>query len=219
MTAIRGYVQMLLLEAGGALTEEQRKFLEIIRTNSDRLGRLVNDLLDLSRLDAGADELHLQPTAPLPILEAGRDYLATRCIQDTKGLRVELEAGSPLPDVMADPQRLQQILRGLLDNSFHYTPTGGSVWIRARAEGDRLKIEVADTGVGIPLSEQPRVFERFFRGEQALNLGVPGTGLGLSIVAHLVALHRGTIEFESSGVPGQGTCFKVALPLAPSAGG
>ncbi len=153
------------------------------------------------------------------MLEAGRDYLATRCIQDTKGLRVELEAASPLPEVMADPLRLQQILRSLLDNSFNYTTAGGSVWIRARPEGGRLLIEVADTGTGIPLAEQPRVFERFFRGEQALNLGVPGTGLGLSIVAHLVELHGGTIELESSGVPGQGTLFKVALPLAPRAGG
>jgi signal transduction histidine kinase len=219
MTAIRGYVQMLLLEAAGSLTEEQRKFLETIRINSDRLGRLVNDLLDLSRLESGADELHLQPVSPLPVLEAGRDYLATRCVQDTKGLRVELEVASPLPDVMADPQRLQQILRGLLDNSFSYTTAGGSVWIRARPEGGMLRIEVADTGTGIPLAEQPRVFERFFRGEQALNLGVPGTGLGLSIVAHLVELHGGTIELESSGVPGQGTRFKVALPLAPAAGG
>jgi signal transduction histidine kinase len=219
MTAIRGYVQMLLLEAAGSLTEEQRKFLETIRINSDRLGRLVNDLLDLSRLESGADELHLQPVPPLPVLEAGRDYVATRCIQDTKGLRVELEVASPLPDVMADPQRLQQILRGLLDNSFSYTTAGGSVWIRARAEGGRLQIEVADTGTGIPPAEQARVFERFFRGEQALNLGVPGTGLGLSIVAHLVGLHGGTIELESSGVPGQGTRFKVTLPLAPRAEG
>jgi signal transduction histidine kinase len=217
MTSIRGYVQMLLLEAAGSLTDEQRKFLETIRINSDRLGRLLNDLLDLSHLESGAEELHLQPLPPLPVLEAGRDYLASRCIQDTKGLRVELDVASPLPDVMADPQRLQQILRGLLDNSFNYTPAGGSVWIRAGAEGGRLQIEVADSGTGIPLAEQPRVFERFFRGEQALNLGVPGTGLGLSIIAHLVELHGGTIELKSSGVSGQGTRFTVALPLAPPA--
>jgi signal transduction histidine kinase len=219
MTAIRGYVQMLLLEAAGSLNEEQRKFLETIRVNSDRLGRLVNDLLDLSRLESGADEIHLQPVAPLPILEAGRDYLATRCVQDTKGLRVELEIPASLPDLTADPQRLQQILRGLLDNSFNYTPAGGTVWIRSRVEHGQLRIEVADTGTGIPLAEQPRVFERFFRGEQALNLGVPGTGLGLSIIAHLVELHHGTIGLESSGVPGQGSCFTIRLPLAPPAGG
>jgi signal transduction histidine kinase len=219
MTAIRGYVQMLLLEAAGSLTAEQRKFLETIRANSDRLGRLVNDLLDLSRLESGAEEIRLQPVAPLPVLEAGRDYLATRCVQDTKGLRVELETAPSLPMVLADPQRLPQILRGLLDNSFNYTPTGGSVFIRAQARGGSLEIEVADTGAGIPLAEQPRVFERFFRGEQALNLGVPGTGLGLSIVANLVELHHGSIELESSGVPGQGTRFTVRLPLAPPAGG
>jgi signal transduction histidine kinase len=219
MTSIRGYVQMLLLEAAGPLTDEQRKFLETIRSNSERLGRLVNDLLDLSRLESGADELQLQPVAPLPVLEAGRDYLASRCVQDAKGLRVELEVSGSLPEVRADPQRLQQILRGLLDNSFNFTPAGGTVWIRARPAGDRLRIEVADTGTGIPLAEQPRVFERFFRGEQALNLGVPGTGLGLSIVAHLVELHGGTIELQSEGVSGQGTRFAFALPLSPSPAG
>lgn len=219
MTAIRGYVQMLLLEAAGPLTEEQRKFLETIRVNSDRLGRLVNDLLDLSRLESGAEEIQLQPVAPLPILEAGRDYLATRCVQDTKGLRVDLEVDSSLPEVMADPQRLTQILRALLDNSFHYTPAGGSVCLRAQVRDGSLQIEVADTGVGIPPAEQPRVFERFFRGEQALNMGVPGTGLGLSIAAHLVGLHHGTIELESSGISGQGSTFRVTIPLAPPAGG
>ena len=217
MTSIRGYVQMLLLEAAGPLTDEQRKFLETIRSNSDRLGRLVNDLLDLSRLESGAETLQLQPVAPLPILEAGRDYLASRCAQDVKGLRVELEAAASLPEVRADPQRLQQILRGLLDNSFNFTPAGGTVWIRALANGEGLRFEVADTGAGIPVAEQPRVFERFFRGEQALNLGVPGTGLGLSIVAHLVELHGGTIELESDGVPGQGTRFSFTLPLASRA--
>lgn len=219
MTSIRGYVQMLLLEAAGPLTDEQRKFMETIRTNSDRLGRLVNDLLDLSRLESGDEELHLQPVAPLPVLEAGRDYLAARCVQDAKGLRVELEVPAALPEVRADPLRLQQILRGLLDNSFNFTPPGGTVWIRAQPDVDRLRIEVADTGTGIPAAEQPRVFERFFRGEQALNLGVPGTGLGLSIVAHLVELHGGTIELESAGVAGQGTRFSFVLPLAPSPAG
>ncbi len=219
MTSIRGYVQMLLLGAAGPLTDEQRKFLETIRSNAERLGRLVNDLLDLSRLESGVDELHLQPVAPLPVLEAGRDYLASRCVQDAKGLRVELEASGLLPEVRADPQRLQQILRGLLDNSFNFTPAGGTVWIRAQLAGDRLRIEVADSGTGIPLAEQPRVFERFFRGEQALNLGVPGTGLGLSIVAHLVELHGGTIELQSEGVSGQGTRFSFALPLSPSSAG
>ena len=219
MTSIRGYVQMLLLEAAGPLTDEQRKFLETIRSNSERLGRLVNDLLDLSRLESGADELHLQSVAPLPVLEAGRDYLASRCVQDSKGLRVELEVSGLLPEVRADPQRLQQIMRGLLDNSFNFTPAGGTVCIRAQSAGDRLRIEVADSGTGIPLAEQPRVFERFFRGEQALNLGVPGTGLGLSIVAHLVELHGGTIELQSEGVSGQGTRFSFALPLSPSSAG
>ena len=219
MTSIRGYVQMMLLEAAGPLTDEQRKFMETIRTNADRLGRLVNDLLDLSRLETGADELDLQPVDVLPILEGGREYLANRSIQETKALRIEVEADAPLPAVQADPSRLQQILRGLLDNAFNFTPAGGSIWIRARLRGGRLRLEIEDTGTGISPAEQPRVFERFFRGEQALNLGVPGTGLGLSIIAHLVKRHGGTIELESAGIPGQGSRFAVTLPAAAAAGG
>ena len=219
MTSIRGYVQMMLLEAAGSLTDEQRKFMEIIRTNSDRLGRLVNDLLDLSRIESGAEELHLQPVPLLPVLETGREYLATRSVQESKALRIEMEVEEPLSDVQADPQRLQQILRGLLDNAFNFTPAGGTVWIRARTQGGEVCVDVVDTGTGIPAAEQPRVFERFFRGEQALNLGVPGTGLGLSIIAHLVERHGGSIELESPGVPGKGTRFTVSLPAAPGAAG
>ena len=219
MTSIRGYVQMMLLEAAGPLTDEQRKFMETIRTNADRLGRLVNDLLDLSRLETGADELDLQPVDVRPILEAGHEYLANRSIQETKALRIEVEAEAHLPAVQADPARLQQILRGLLDNAFNFTPAGGSIWIRARQLEGRLGLEIEDTGTGITPAEQPRVFERFFRGEQALNLGVPGTGLGLSIIAHLVERHGGTIGLESAGIPGQGSRFTVTLPAAAAAGG
>ena len=219
LTSIRGYVQMMLLEAAGPLTDEQRKFMETIRTNADRLGRLVNDLLDLSRLETGADELELQPVDLLPVLEAGREYLANRSIQEAKALRIEVEAEAHLPAVQADPARLQQILRGLLDNAFNFTPAGGSVWIRARRLEGRLRLEIEDSGTGISPAEQPRVFERFFRGEQALNLGVPGTGLGLSIIAHLVERHGGTIGLESAGIPGQGSLFTVTLPAAVAAGG
>jgi signal transduction histidine kinase len=219
MTSIRGYVQMMLLEAAGPLTDEQRKFMETIRTNADRLGRLVNDLLDLSRLETGADELDLQPVDVLPILEAGREHLANRSIQETKALRIEVEAEAHLPAVRADPARLLQILRGLLDNAFNFTPAGGSIWIRARRLEGRLRLEVEDTGTGITPAEQPHVFERFFRGEQALNLGVPGTGLGLSITARLVERHGGTIGLESAGIPGQGSRFTVTLPADAAAGG
>ena len=219
MTSIRGYVQMMLLEAAGPLTDEQRKFMETIRTNADRLGRLVNELLDLSRLETGAEELDLRPVDVLPVLEAGREYLANRSMVEAKALRIEVEAEASLPAARADPARLQQILRGLLDNAFNFTPAGGSVWIRARQLEGRLCLEVEDTGTGIAPAEQPRVFERFFRGEQALNLGVSGTGLGLSIVAHLVERHGGTIGLESAGVPGQGSRFTVTLPAVAAAGG
>lgn len=215
MTSIRGYVQILLLDAAGSLNDEQRRFLETIKENTDRLARLVNDLLDISRLETGHAALRLQAIAPEAAIASARDYIENRCRAGGKALHIIAATPPGLPPVHADPGRLQQIFSALLDNSFFYTPAGGVIRMTARQAGEILEFEVSDTGVGIPAADTPRIFERFFRGEPALNLGVPGTGLGLSIVAQLVEMHGGQIRVESSGEPGKGSTFTFSLPLAP----
>ncbi len=215
MTSIRGYVQILLLDAAGSLNDEQRRFLETIKENTDRLARLVNDLLDISHLETGHAALALQAITPEAAIASARDYIDNRCRAGGKALHIIAATPPGLPSVHADPGRLQQIFSALLDNSYFFTPAGGTVRMTARQAGEMLEFEVSDTGVGIPAEDAPRIFERFFRGEPALNLGVPGTGLGLSIVAQLVEMHGGQIRVESSGEPGKGSIFTFSLPMAP----
>jgi signal transduction histidine kinase len=118
-----------------------------------------------------------------------------------------------MPHVRGDPERLRQIVINLADNSFNYTPDGGRIELRAHRQGAEVEIEIADNGIGIAHLDRDRIFERFYRGEQALTLGVAGTGLGLSIVLNLVEMHGGNIRVQSDGVPGQGSVFTFTLPV------
>ncbi len=128
-------------------------------------------------------------------------------------MEVVIQVEEALPLIQADPERLRQIIINLVDNGYNYTPAGGRVELRARRQGEELVVEVTDNGIGIPPTDHERVFERFYRGEQALVMGVAGTGLGLSIVKQLVEMHGGRIWVQSEGVPGKGSTFGFALPL------
>jgi signal transduction histidine kinase len=138
--------------------------------------------------------------------------------QDKKPMSFSLKAGRTIPHVNADPERLRQILRILLDNAYHYTPENGLVAVNLKVPRGRseIQVDVTDNGIGIAASEQDRVFERFFRGENPLILATPGTGLGLSIARQLVEMHGGRISLESEGVDGQGSTFTFTLPLRPA---
>jgi len=217
MTSIRGNTEILLMGAVGALNEEQRHHLQVIRNNADRLGLLVNDLLDVSRIETGGVRLSLQPVdLPSALLQA-RQYGETLARERGKLVTVVVEAESDLPAARADPGRLRQILENLLQNAINFTPAGGRIALRAAVVASSLELAVEDNGLGIPPAELPRIFDRFFRGEQSLTLGIPGTGLGLSIVQHLVALHGGAIRVESPLSDGQGTRVSFTLPSVPSA--
>ena len=213
MTSIKGYVDILLMGAAGELSERQSHFLEIVKSNTERLTVLVNDLLDISRIETGRETLSLQV---LDVGEAARsaaERLERRSQQDNKPMRIRVKAGRSLPPVMADPERLALILDNLLDNAYNYTEQGGDITTTIRREGDEVQVDVQDSGIGIPLELQPRVFDRFYRGDHPFVLATSGTGLGLSIVQHLVEMHNGRIWLESSGVPGQGSTFSFTLPV------
>jgi signal transduction histidine kinase len=218
MTSIKGYVDVLLMGAVGKLTDEQRSFLEIVRNNTERLGALVNDLLDISGIESRQVELTLEPLDPLELLTYARDHVLQRVEAESKTMRVEMDLPDDLSSIHGDRACVQQILRNLVDNSFDYSPAGGTITLTARGREHELEIEVADNGIGIPLADQGRVFDRFFRGEQALEMGVSGTGLGLSIALNLVEMHGGRIWLNSDG-PGKGSTFTFALPVLVSAGG
>ncbi len=213
MTSIKGYVDLLLMGATGALNENQTHFLDIVRNNTERLSVLVNDLLDVSRIEAGRVSLSLQA---IDLHELADDVVADikrRSQEESKPMDLALDAPSDLPRVTGDLERVRQILGNLVDNAYHYTPADGHINIRMREVNNEIQVDIKDTGIGIPAEEQERIFERFYRGEDPLVLATPGTGLGLAIVKSLVAMHKGRIWMKSSGVPGQGSTFSFTLPV------
>jgi PAS domain S-box-containing protein len=216
MTSIKGYVDILLLGAAGSLNEQQAQFLEVVKNNTERLTVLVNDLLDISRIEAGRVLLSFQPLELDIIAREALTSLEHRSQEENKDMIVQLEGPPDLPNAFGDLERVRQILDNLLDNAYHYTAEGGHILLRLRQVENEIQIDVQDTGIGIPRELQSRVFERFYRGENALVLATSGTGLGLSIVQHLVEMHQGRIWLESSGVPGEGSTFSFTLPVYTS---
>jgi len=215
MTSIRGYVDVLLMGAAGALSENQVHFLDIIRSNTERLNVLVTDLLDISRIESGKITLAPQPVSLEEITKDVIDNLQSRSKNDEKAMEFSLEITTELPNVNADPDRLRQIINNLVENAYHYTPENGQVTVSVHEVngGDEVQISVKDNGVGISIDDQEQVFERFYRGEDPLVLATPGTGLGLAIVKQLVEMHKGRIWAESSGKVGKGSIFSFTLPV------
>lgn len=216
MTSVKGYVEMLLMEAAGGINENQRRFLQVIKTNIDRLGSLVNDLLDISRIEAGRVQLEIEPVDLGGLLGEIREAFMRRGRLESRPIAIDLSLPEELPPVAADRERLRQIVGNLVENSFNYTPADGHIRLEVHALADNITLEVTDNGIGIDPTEQDRVFERFYRGEQALEMAVGGSGLGLSIVRQLVEMHDGGLEVSSTGIPGEGTTFTLSLPAASS---
>ena len=213
MTSIKGYVDILLMGAAGALNENQHHFLDIVRNNTDRLSVLVNDLLDISRIEAGRISLSLQAIDLREVAEEVRSDVARRSQEENKSMELTINASDELPRVSGDLERVRQILANLVDNSYHYTPENGKINVRLWPEDGEVRIDVQDNGIGIDSLDAERIFERFFRGEDPLVLATPGTGLGLAIVKQLVTMHKGRIWMTSKGIPGEGSTFSFTLPV------
>jgi signal transduction histidine kinase len=209
LTSLRLAHHLLLEEVVGPLTPKQVELLVDARDNAERMLAVVNNLLDLTRLEQGREYLDLQPQSPLELLQAAADVIRPRA--EDKGIAIKVEAAPSLPLVVADAERLGHALQNLLDNAVTYTDRGGAITLSAaRAEGDgEVILSIADTGVGIPADALPHIFDRFFR--------IPGqtrgagTGLGLAIVREIVGAHRGTVTCSSQ--PGVGTTFQIRLPV------
>ena len=213
MTSIKGYVDILLMGAAGALNENQHHFLDIVRTNTERLSVLVNDLLDISRIEAGRISLTLQS---VDLQEMAKDVIADisrRSHEENKPMTFTLDAPEELPPVNGDIERVRQILSNLVDNAYHYTPVNGHITIHLQSVNGAVQIDVEDNGIGVDSVDADRIFERFFRGEDPLVLATPGTGLGLAIVKQLVTMHKGRIWMTSKGIPGEGSTFSFTLPV------
>ena len=211
LTAILGYVELLLGDDGDALPTEHARHLAVVERNAQRLLRLVGDLLFAAQVERGS--LLLEPgTVDLPQLVRDAVALARpRAEECDIALTVEV---APLGPCLGDRDRLAQVLDNLLSNALKFTPPGGRVAVRLRARGGIARLELQDTGVGIPEEELPKLFDRFYRAANASTGAVPGLGLGLMIVRAIVEGHGGTIAIDSE--VGRGTTFVVELPLRPA---
>ena len=220
LTTIRGYAETLLSE-NSVRTKTGEQFIVKILNHSARLTRLVSDLLELSRLELGEVELKRAPchlnTFHEPILDVFEPLLAE------SGLVLKWEIPEELPEVNVDRQLFMQIFVNLIDNAIKYTPDGGAITISAETDisgviegldipSEEIIVHVQDTGIGIPMESQSRVFERFYRVDEGRSREMGGTGLGLAIAKHIVLCHNGRIWLDS--ILGQGSVFHVAVPLS-----
>jgi two-component system phosphate regulon sensor histidine kinase PhoR len=214
LTAIKGYAETLLGAAGDD-RETARRFLAIIDRHSERLGRLVDDLLALSDLELGRTPMHISEMALGPAVDDVLQIFGDTAVRT--GVRVLAQVTADTPLILADGDRVRQVLINLVDNAIKYTPRDGQVVLRVRSQvashPGMVEIAVSDTGVGIPAQDLPRLTERFFRVDKARSRELGGTGLGLAIVKHIVQAHGGALEITSA--LGQGTTVAAYLPVAP----
>jgi two-component system, OmpR family, phosphate regulon sensor histidine kinase PhoR len=208
LSIFRGYLETLLDDPHQPPGELLR-ILEVMERHSDRLYALVEDVLSLARLES--------PTAELDLSEIRLPEFSQEILRDwekrlgAKELKLHLDVPQDLPRIEADESRLQETIYNLLDNAVKYSQPSGVITLRAAVEGDRVRISVADQGIGIRENDLPRIFERFYRADKARSRELGGTGLGLSIVKHIAQLHGGTAEAQSE--PGKGATISVLLPL------
>jgi signal transduction histidine kinase len=211
LTSVQGFAELLMMDRD-SLTQRQVETVEIILDNCRHLVRLLNDLLDLARSDAGRLTIRPRPLQLAPLIE---DVVRTMRAQTESSEQTLTEKIDPnLPVVVVEPDRIRQILVNLVTNAHEYSPERASIGVTARVVDAGVEIDVTDNGPGIPPAQMEHIFERFVRGDAGLTQRVGGTGLGLAISKSLVELHGGTISVDSE--VGRGSTFKVILPLAPA---
>ncbi|OGO40593.1 MAG: hypothetical protein A2Z04_02730 [Chloroflexi bacterium RBG_16_57_9] len=210
LTSIKGFTDLILDGDAGEINDEQREYLGIVKQNADRLVALINDLLDISRLELGHVQLNIQPVDLSEVVRIVVTSLSPQIEQKSQSLTLQVEPG--LPPVLADRDRLIQVVTNLVSNAYKYTPAGGAIRIEARPDNGLARVSVSDSGAGISPEDQQKLFTRFYRVDSSLTREVGGTGLGLSIVKSIVELHSGTISVDSE--LGKGSTFSFTVPLA-----
>ncbi|MGE0103779.1 MAG: sensor histidine kinase [Blastocatellales bacterium] len=210
LTVISGVAEMLETGIYGQLTEAQSDGIRQIASQAARLRQLVNDLLDLSKIEAGMLKLRRDYHDPRTLVETVIGQYISYAAQSGVILRSTVPEG--LPEVWCDHQRIEQVLVNLVSNAVKFTPNGGQVTFSAEAADRMVRLCVSDTGKGIPEDALPRIFNRFFQVQTSTESGTKGTGLGLAIVRHIVELHGGEVTVESR--VGQGSRFCFTLPTS-----
>ena len=209
LTSIKGYADLLGAERLGTLNEQQGHFVRVIQNNTNRLTALVNDILDISRIETGRIRLHIESLDMARLINTVVDNFQRQVSE--KSLKLTLNMPSGLPPVRGDKDRVTQILENLTSNAWKYTPPGGQITVGATVVDGFVQVDVTDTGIGIGARDVPHIFDRFYRTEQDQVQAVGGTGLGLSIVKMFVELQGGKVWVESE--VDRGSTFSFTLPL------
>ncbi|NOZ28754.1 MAG: PAS domain-containing protein [Chloroflexi bacterium] len=208
--SIKGFVEIILMGKTGPINELQQDFLGTVKEQTVVLQRQIDDLLEFSRLESGQIRLHVEPVPLGVIARVVQEKLSP--LAGSAGLTLVNRVPVDLPEVDGDRMRLEQVLTNLVENAIKFTPAGGRITIAGRDLGDAVEISVQDTGIGIPPSEQERVFDRFYQVDGGVNRMYRGTGLGLTICKHIVERHHGQIWVESNPQVKPGSTFYVRLP-------
>jgi two-component system, OmpR family, phosphate regulon sensor histidine kinase PhoR len=207
LTAIKGYVEALR-DGGLQDSVQAEQFLQVIQRHSERMDKIVSDLLLLSEMESADRILQIEAVHIPELIGAAMETLRPLAEGKKQSLKVEPLEG--LPTLRADGQKLHQVMINLLNNAISYTPEGGSITVEARPVSEGVEVSVIDNGIGIPPADLPRIFERFYRVDKGRSRELGGTGLGLSIVKHIVEAHGGQVRVESK--PGKGSRFTFFLP-------
>ncbi len=213
LTSISGYIDLLLLNTLGPINDQQRQFLGVVKNNTERLTAILNDLLDMSRIESGQVRLQRRPVVLDELLQESAMEIHQQWTN--KNISLAIDIPPDLPTIVADAERLRQVITNLISNAYKYTRDGGRIDLVVRNGGADVNIMVKDSGVGIAEKDKQHIFTRFYRTENPLKEQAGGTGLGLSITKSLVELHGGRIWFES--VEGEGSTFTVQLPISGDA--
>ena len=210
LASIKAYTELLLDELDGGDRAVRRRFLKVIDEETDRLASMINDFLDLSRLESGRFELRKRPLNLGKVVDYVVSLLSVQA--RNKGIEIKVDIPSDLPPILADEELMVTLIRNLLSNAVKFSYEGGQVEVKACEEDGWLILSVSDQGIGIPSEDLPHVFEKFYRVRSATELGIKGTGLGLALAKEAVEAHGGKIEVESQ--IGVGSRFTVILPIA-----
>jgi len=208
LTSVQMAIHLLLEEMIGPLNPKQIELLLAARQDADRILTMINDLLDLTRIEQGRVKLDFQPQPVSALIESTLDRVQSRA--DDAGISIKVQLASDLREVLVDYDRIEHVFDNLIVNAIQHTGRGGTIRIEAASQGDKVRFAVQDSGEGIPAEDLPRVFEKFYRIPTSRHQG--GAGLGLAIVREIVMAHGGDIEVESD--VGKGTRFNFTLPVS-----
>jgi len=211
MSAIKGYIQMILKQNLGTITNEQKKALDVILRNTNRLDRLIQDILDISRLESGTMKFVIGKTAVKQMIKEIVDTMQASA--SLKGIRINTEVGESIPELKIDKDRITQVVVNILNNAIKFSPESSIINVQVKKQDDNVLFEVQDYGRGVPKEYHQKIFQTFYQVDSNTDTKFGGAGLGLAICYGIIIAHGGRIWVESTGKPGEGSTFKFVLPI------